>query len=246
MKKVYIPTGEEIEKLNSLGLSTYNYLLSKVTETLIMEDVVYEDIDMFEYVYEELSEYPEILYSIIKIYPDRIALSDFASKDINLCRKLIERIPNQDTSIYYLDYITQFSKDLSIETDPIVLKTVVKNLSNKLITTPRYRFDYKEPNTILDNLFSCELSEKIDTFEILQDLIVIDPIYATKLDIAKLYDMNKKARTIPYELNRGMVQYNLRYTMGNGIEDNNIQREKSKKLIRCLEKHKTEFEKIHK
>ena len=145
MKKVYIPTEEEIEKLNSLGLNTYNYLLSKVTETLIMEDVIYDDIEMFEYVYENLSEYPEILYSLCKIYPDRIGLSDVASKDVILLRKITERLHKQDNSIYNLDYITQFSEELLTNPDPIVLKNIIKKLSSKLISTPRYRFDYKEP-----------------------------------------------------------------------------------------------------
>ena len=46
MKKVYIPTEEELQKLNYLGIDTYKYLLSKTAETLIIEDIIYEEIDM--------------------------------------------------------------------------------------------------------------------------------------------------------------------------------------------------------
>lgn len=245
MKKVYIPTEEEIEKLNSVGVNTYNYLLSKVTETLIMKDVIYEDIDMFEYVYENLSEYPEILYSIARIYPDRISLSNIASKDINLLRMLTKKIKNQDTSIYNLDYITQFSEELLEEPDLIVLKNVASVLADKLISTPRYRFEYKGPNILLDNIFTCELPKNIDTTELLSYLMTIDPIYATKQDISCFYQTDKKNKTIPFELTRGMTQYNIRYGMETDIQDKNIKREKSKKLIRCLNEHKIEFKKIH-
>lgn len=246
MKKVYIPTEEDIAKLNSLGLNTYNYLLSKVTETLIMEDVIYEDIDMFEYVYKNLSEYPEILYSISRMYPERIVDSELASKDINLCRKLTEKLPHQDNSIYHLDTITYFNQELPIVADPVILKNVVKILSDKLLLTPRYRFDYKEPNTILDNLFACELPKCLETSEILSALISIDPIYATKLDITELYKIENKIRTIPFELSRGMFNYNHRYGMETEIKEKDIQIKKSKKLIRCLEERKTNFTKIYK
>ena len=82
MKKVYIPTEEELQQLNYLGINPYNYLFSKVTETLIMEDIIYGEIDMLDTAYEQLSEFPEIIYAISRIYPEKIAPSVYARKDI--------------------------------------------------------------------------------------------------------------------------------------------------------------------
>jgi len=41
MKKIYIPTTDELYELQSLGTNIHKYLISKVIETLIMEDTIY-------------------------------------------------------------------------------------------------------------------------------------------------------------------------------------------------------------
>ena len=157
MKKVYIPTEEELQQLNYLGINPYNYLFSKVTETLIMEDIIYGEIDMLDTAYEQLSEFPEIIYAISRIYPEKIASSEYARKDIDLCRLLTSKISRQDNSIYQLDTLSYFDLESSIISDNIVIQNTIKNLSEHLSTNPRYRFDYKEPNILLDNIFDCEI-----------------------------------------------------------------------------------------
>ena len=113
-------------------------------------------------------------------------LSYTASRDIKLIRKLTKKIPSQDKSIYHLDYLTQFEQTPSILSDQIILQNVASILTDKLISTPRYRFEYKGPNIILDSIFNCELPENLDTSKLSSYLMIIDPIYATKLDIREL------------------------------------------------------------
>ena len=148
-----------------------------------MEDVIYEDNDMFEIAYKELNEIKEIRYTIAKMYPERIAFSDYASKDLDLCRFLTQRIKCINNSIYQLNVLTNFSQSEEMQADEQIIKNVSNILSDKLVSTPRYRFDYKEPNKILDDIFSCELNLDSISSEIYDDLIAIDPVYITKLGL---------------------------------------------------------------
>ena len=153
MKKVYIPTEEELKQLNYLGINVYKYLFAKVTETLIMEDIIYEETDMLDVVYEQLTEFPEIKAAICRMYPEKIALSQYASKDIELCRLLSRKITRQDNTIYQLDTLAYFDQESDVVSDKIVIENTIKNLSEYLTASPRYRFDYKGPSILLDNLF---------------------------------------------------------------------------------------------
>ena len=240
MKKVYIPTEEELQKLNYLGIDTYKYLLSKTAETLIIEDIIYEEIDMLDTAYEQLSEFPEIIYSLARMYPEKIALSEYASKDIDLCRLLTQKISRIDNSIYQLDALSYFDQDSSVVTDNIVIQNIVMKLSENLTVTPRYRFDYKEPNILLDNIFACEIITEELSKDSQNNLISIDPIYITKLDI----DLEKEKRNFyqnnSFYLSRGLARYLIRYPLEE--IDRNNQQEKTKKLVRYLDNHKKNYQ----
>lgn len=240
MKKVYIPTEEELQQLNYLGINPYNYLFSKVTETLIMEDIIYGEIDMLDTAYEQLSEFPEIIYAISRIYPEKIASSEYARKDIDLCRLLTSKISRQDNSIYQLDTLSYFDLESSIISDNIVIQNTIKNLSEHLSTNPRYRFDYKEPNILLDNIFDCEIPIENIATNLQYELLSIDPIYITKLGL----DLEKEKRDYfqnkAFYLSRGLARYTNRYHLEN--IDRTNQQEKTKKLIRYLDLHKQNYQ----
>lgn len=240
MKKVYIPTEEELQQLNYLGINPYNYLLSKTVETLIMEDIIYGEIDMLDIAYEQLSEFPELVYSICKIYPEAIASSELASKNIDLARLLTKKIIREDKTIYQLDNLSYFDQESDVISDIIVIENTVKNLSEHLTSTPRYRFDYRGPNILLDNIFSCELPIDFLSTDLYDDLISIDPIYITKLGI----DLDKEKRNYSqkksFGLSRGLIRYLSRYNMEE--PNSNDQQEKTKKLIRYLDSHKQNYQ----
>ena len=241
MKKVYIPTEDEIEKLKYLGINSYQYLLSKTVETLIMEDVIYEDIDMFDVAYEEL-HIEEIRYALAMMYPEKIASSEFASNDLDLCRMLTKRVFREDKAIYQLDNLSYFNQDWIITGDDIVIENVSKFLAEHLTSQPRYRFDYKEPNKILDDIFACEIDSDAITPKTYDDLLSIDPIYITKLGL----DLDKEKRNYSqnrsFGLSRGLVRYIYRYNMEK--VDRTNQQEKVKKLVRYLDSHKQNYQKI--
>jgi len=239
MKKVYIPTEEDLQKLNYLGVDTYKYLLSKTTETLIMEDVIYEEIDMLDVVYEKLEEFPEIIYALARMYPEKIALSKYAAKDINLARLLTKKLSRKDNSIYQLDTLSYFDQESDVMSDIIVTQNIIKSLSEHLTSTPRYRFDYKEPNILLDNIFSCEIQTKKLSTDSQYELLSIDPIYITKLGI----DLDKEKRNYSqnksFYLLRGLTKYTNRYHLEN---INRTNQEKTKKLVRYLDEHKKNYQ----
>ena len=232
MKKVYIPTDYEIHQLKYLGFNPYQYLLSKTVETLIMEDVIYEDIDMFNVAYEEL-HIEEIRYALALLYPEKIASSEFASNDLDLCRMLTKRVFRQDKSIYQLDNLSYFNQDWIITGDDIVIENVSKILAEHLTSQPRYRFDYKEPNKVLDDIFACEIDSDALTPKIYDDLLAIDPIYIIKLGLNLEQVKKDLSQNKAFSLQRGMAKYNGRYNMSE-VDTKNYQ-EKTKRLIKCLE-----------
>lgn len=246
MKKIYIPTTEELHNLQSLGANVYDYMLVKVIEALVMEDVVYKKQDMFEVAYEHLSEFSEIVYAIAKMYPERITSSTRASKDIELHRRMFERLPSQDKSIYYLDNLTYLGQDSEL-IDPILTQNTSKILSEKLILCPRYRFDYKEPNILLDRIFSCELPTDFITSETKDLFATIEPAYAVKFGEIEIDKKGRVKREFLSSIKRSMVRYITRYGLDfsknicQGMDIISKPTVKTRKLIRCLEQHQQNY-----
>lgn len=239
MKKVYIPTEEELQQLNYLTVDTYKYLLAKTVEAIIMEDVIYDETNMLDVTYEELSEFKELTYAIAKIYPEKIALSKNAKKDIELCRLLTSKLSRCDNSSYQLDVLAYFDLESSVISDNIVIQNTIKNLSEHLTRTPRYRFDYKEPNILLDNIYACEIPTENISTKLQYELLSIDPIYITKLGLDLDKEKINYSQNKSFYLSRGLTKYANRYHLEN--IDRTNQQEKAKKLIRYLDSHKQNY-----
>lgn len=246
MKKVYIPAKKELLELQSIGVNVYRYLLSKVIETLIMEDVIYEDENMFDYIYNYLPEFREILVSVARMYPERIKDSDRASNDIVLCQSLLKPLSRyNNNAIYQLDNLTYFNQESQILYDRDIIRTVSEVLEEELPTNPRYRFDYKEPNTLLDDIFDCSIPLVASEVKTNQSLIDIDPIY-----FVKYLDIFNKKHQYATNLSSIITKSTLRYAGRYGLENNaqyrgqdiiNNPDEKVKKLLKKLEQHKNIF-----
>ena len=242
--KVYIPTMEELEKLQSLGVNVYNYIVTKVAETIIMEDRIYDEGNMIE-ILGYLGDHPEIIYAICKMYPELLSQSIITSKDVNLCRKLIGSISKEDKTIYKLDDILM-NMDESILFDEGIIKTTVGFLASNLPSCPKYRFDYLGPNDLLDSIFSCELPISKVSTDSYVDLTLIDPIYSVKLELSS---KDKKVQDVYFPVQRGMSVYTGRYGIneyvGSEYQNKDIINkpdENVKKLIKCLDYHKQNYQ----
>ena len=143
MKKMYLPTKEELKVLSLYkGSNIYKYILVKVVEKLITNHVLLSNMD------ESLKDIEELTSAICYIYPQKILHSKFASDDKRLCERIIYK--NTDKSIYELDNLEYFSND--VQTDYKIVLSAIDKLYEKLPDSPEYRFSYHD-NLTLDMIF---------------------------------------------------------------------------------------------
>ena len=247
MKKVYIPTKEELLELQELSKNTkliYQYLFNKTIEVLVLEGALSPEKGMLKVAYEQFSEYPELAYAICRMYPGEIDKVEEAQYDTDLCYQMIKALHKQDDTIKGLDEILpRFDNDLGILSTRSIIDITAKTLAEHLSSYPKYRFEYKQ-NSLLDDIFSCEIETLFVSPTAVSDFLIIDPVYITKFSDYHLRSINKHA-----DIERALLRYNTRY----GISDN-VGREcytkdiiskpddKTKKLIRCLEQHKRKYQ----
>lgn len=240
MKKTYIPTKYELLSLQTLKVDIYKYLLTKIIDALVLEDIVYKKRNMFETAYNRFPEFPEILLPLAKMYPERIKDCDRAASDIELCKKILKSSQGEDKSVYQLDNLSYFSQT---KYDADLIKMVAGILSNKLTAMPKYRFDYQEPNILLDAIFSCSLPRPYLDADTITTLIATDPAYmAVHSDILQ---PGRKGNQSLITMN--LVRYLNRYSLVNAPnyyskqDIVNAPDEKVKKLIRYLDHYKYNY-----
>lgn len=244
MKKIYIPTEEELYKMQEMsnGSSLYQYLLAKVIEVLVLESKLEEsEKGILERTYKIFRENPEIAHGICRMYPEEINSSIVAKNDIQLCKYLIRS--KSDNSIYGLDNLAYFEN--GVQTANSVIETTLDILINKLPKTPKYRFEYKEPNTLLDKIFGCELNGYIPN-SIAIKLAAVEPAHAVKLNQLKQQFENTPGHTIDLPISN----YVSVYGMGNQFYPEYYRHDiichpddQVKRLIRCLNTHKRKYQK---
>ena len=94
MKKIYIPTKEELLLIDSYNnVNTYKYLLVKVVEKLLAN---YKYINTMD---NNLKDNKELCDSICYIYPEEINHSNNYDKD--LCSRILDKHPSKQ--VYNLD-----------------------------------------------------------------------------------------------------------------------------------------------
>ena len=250
MKKIYIPTEEELSRMHELNANVYKYVLVKVIEVLTSEVALQSNGVDKKAVYEYFSDHPEVISAICRMYPEEIRHSIYAENDIDLCRSLIKNNPDQ--SIYLLDNLSYFENGVGVCTNNGVIADTVEILHEKLPATPKYRFEYKEPNSLLDDIFTCQLPLYLITGRIVDGLISIDPVYALKADeniFTKHVQNFGKSSSLQSTLCRKVEEYGRRYGLKSsdyadcyGVDVLDKKNEKSRKLVRCLQdylkKHK--------
>ena len=78
MKKVYIPTMDELYQMQDMtnGQSIYKYILIKAIESLVIDGVNYPNKGILKNAYKYLKENPDIAYAICRMYPSEIKYSE--------------------------------------------------------------------------------------------------------------------------------------------------------------------------
>ncbi len=147
MKEVFMPSMDDLYKMQDMGADIRLYLYAKAIETLCIE---YNNFpkkgsvlkNEFAYIREN-----EILsHAICMMYPKEIEYSGVAKYDMQLADALITKM--EDRSIYRLDNLSGFS-DMVAGSDTIIKKTI-SILSEELKNNPKYRFEYKNSKTLED------------------------------------------------------------------------------------------------
>ena len=244
MKKVYIPTQDELLELQELSTNTkliYQYIFTKTLEVLVLEGVLSPEKGMLKIAYEKFSEYPELAYAICKMYPSEIDKVEEAQYDINLCCEMLNAIHKQDDTIKGLDEILpRFENSLGNRS---VIDATTKKLVEHLPSYPQYRFEYK-PNSLLDDIFSCEIETPFVSQSSVKNFLVIDPVYITKFSEYHLRNIDKRIET-ERTLYRYIARYGINENVGRECYSKDIiskPDDKTKKLIRYLEHHKRKYQ----
>lgn len=242
MKKVYIPTMDELYQMQDItdGHSIYKYILIKAIESLIIDGINYPNKGILKSAYKYLRENPDIAYAICRLYPEEIKYSEYAQNDINLCLDIINRNNNQNNIIYNLDNLSEFENGIGVLTNNGVIQITANILSKELSNNPKYRFEYKK-NTLLDDIFARKIQvEDLEMF-FKQAFINIEPAYIlTTTPNSVLPSLNDKKITLYHAINNYANRYGIQSGLGReyyGYDILTNQDEQVKRLFKCIKEH---------
>lgn len=219
MKRVFMPTYNELYKMQDMGINILPYLYAKVIERLCIDYNNYPrrgSILGSEYKY--LREDPNIAFGVCSMYPDEIKYSQVVQYDIDLAMRLISEEENFD--IYRLDNLSLFSD--SVSDNVFITREVIRVLSEEISKNPKYRFEYKD-SKILNDIFMGKIDMFLDS-DMLLRLSSIEPYYGFKCDDREL-------------LRCGMELYTKRYGIEYEYDNRDILSNQSsdvKRLIKCI------------
>lgn len=222
MKKVFIPTRDELYAMQDMGVNLLPYLYAKVVERLCIEYNNYPrrgSILRDEYKY--FREDDIISSSICKMYPSEIKYSTVSQYDIDLAMKLIRE--EEDFGAYKLDNLSLFSS--SVNDNILIIREVIRILSEEISKNPKYRFEYRD-SKVLDDIFMGRIDFDLMPLnsEVLTCLSMIEPYYGFKYGDLELFK-------------KSMVLYTSRYGIsyeGNTRDILTNQNCEVKRLFRCI------------
>lgn len=224
MKRVFMPTYNELYKMQDMGINILPYLYAKAIERLCIEYNNYPrrgSILGGEYKY--LREDPTITFGVCSMYPDEIKYSQVAQYDIDLAMRLISE--EENFSVYRLDNLSSFST--SISDNIFITREVIRILSEEISKNPKYRFEYKD-SKILNDIFMGRIDPMVISLnsEMIFRLSTIEPYYGLKCKDEEL-------------LREGMRLYTERYGIEYVSDNRDILSNQSievKRLIKCINK----------
>lgn len=174
-KRIYVPSKAELYQMQEYNANVYKYLVIKAIETIVMDGTILTHKGILKNEPKVIRENPDIARGVCYLCPGEIVYSEVAQIDLRLCQSLIY----QELVNTSLDNIGLFSN--SILTSPIIISDTIKKLIEILRANPQYRFAYKEPNELLDNIFSCCIDKyQVISPDVINMLCEIEPAYALK------------------------------------------------------------------
>lgn len=176
MKKVFIPSMDELYMIQDMGANVYKYLVVKAIETLVVDGVNYPNKGMLKSAYKYLREDPNISLAICMMYPEEIKYSEIACNDDNLCLKLLS--DGRQNTRCELDYLSKF--DSSVFNNVLVQREVIAKLEKELKYNPKYRFEY-QGNDLLRRIINREFSS--------DELMMLRPVVFKLLNIEPAYGL---------------------------------------------------------
>lgn len=218
MKKIFIPSMDDLYKMQDMHINILPYLYAKAIERLCVEYNNYPKMgSILRNEYKYLREDPVIAKAICMMYPNEVIYSDVVKYDTDLAMKLIGEPKNND--IYRLDNLSYFGNNL--DSNLLIQREVINILYNELTNNPKYRFEYRD-SRLLDDIFM----GRFDTTLFLDDMAkeqlgYIEPYYGIDSDM--LCNMMKR--------------YVNRYGIGYENNDGDIltnQTTEVKRLFRCI------------
>ena len=230
MKKVFIPSMDELYEMQDMGADVYKYILVKAIESLICYGNNYPNAGILKSAYKYLCEDPEIAKAICVLYPDEMLYSKIARNDIDLCIKLMEY---KESKVCGLDYLAKF--DEGTLTNTMILTKAILLLEKELANNPRYRFEYvgselpflkRGAGRLLDNIFDrkidnndIELMHRNTKDNVIKALINIEPSYAISLSINNMEGNSlelerDKRRCLQIGINNYANRYGIRQSVG--------------------------------
>lgn len=255
MKKIFMPSMDELYKMQELRVNIYKYIFVKAVETLICNGLNYPRTGILENAPKYLRENPDMARAVCTLYPDEMLFSDCARNDVELAVRLMSSSENNKSG---LDHLYRF--DANILKNPVVLREAILLLEKELIKNPKYIFEYvstdftywvKGTGTLLDDIFGRKISEQElmfvmgeDRKDVVRSLINIEPAYAICLPIEyfKKYpwhtpDDSDLSIAIGYGINNYANRYGVSMDIGSGYYGKDILTnpdQNVKRLLKCI------------
>ncbi len=177
MKKIYIPSEEELQKIQFYNGNIYKYLTVKAIEGILMDGIKFPPKGRLKGQFSYVKENPEITRGVCLLYPEELVYAPFTRLDFDLCKDIIYAEHKSEN----LDNIKFF--DNAILDNHLIIGYVIDKLYEILKTNPRYRYDYENDNKLLDDIFNRKIAlSKIHMNDILKKLFSIEPAYVIMLD----------------------------------------------------------------
>lgn len=234
MRKVFMPSMDELYRMQDNGANIKLYLYAKAIESLCMDYNNYYNKDsVLRHEYKYLQEDEIISHAVCLMYPKEMEYSNIAKYDTELAELLLNKTNND---IYRLDNLSRFSN--CTQGSPKIMYEVLTILSEELKSNPKYRFEYKYSN-LLDNFFMCNIDIKefcsnfnrIFETTIVEKLAQIEPYYAI---------LNKELSDSDL-LKKSVTDYINRYGFNYPYEDSKTdiltnQSTEVKRLFKCINK----------
>lgn len=236
-KKMYVPSIEELNKLEEYGINAYGYLIAKAGEALILDGINHPHKGILKNSYKYLREDPILMAMVCSMYPIESIYSETGRYDNSCLQKIINK--SADNSIYRFDNLGFFDCSNGYSQE-----LVIKALASELENNPEYRFEYRK-SPLLDAIFECKYDfsyfYRPKKFDIWKTLMKIEPAYFFKADqeIIKKFSKEEMYSLLTSALYLYYSRYNLEnvsiarehkinFTIASETNEN------VKRLIKCI------------